>query len=81
MAKEKSFWRREVVLRVERQLGEFLLIIGSLLAFKGIEPYLDLLKLNDAWWIFGGFIVVGLAVNRLVSYEKKLKMTEREITL
>lgn len=64
------------ILRIERQLGEFFLIIGSLLVFKGIEPYLDTLNLSDFWWILAGFLVVGLAVNRLVSYEKRLKLLE-----
>jgi len=76
MAREKSFWDSNLILRTERQLGEFLLIIGSLLAFKGIEPYLDVLQLSDFWWMLAGFVVVGLAVNRLVSYERKLKLLE-----
>jgi len=72
----KSFWKTITILRFERQLGEFFLIIGSLLVFKGIEPFLDMLKLNDFWWIVGGFLVVGFAVTRLVSYERKLKALE-----
>lgn len=73
---KKSFWAKRIVIRIERQLGEFFLIIGSLLVFKGIEPYLDTLQLNDFWWIITGFLVVGFAVDRLVSYEQKLKVLE-----
>jgi hypothetical protein len=71
-----SFFESIRFLRIERQLGEFFLIIGALLVFKGLEPYLDTLQLNDLWWILAGFIVVGLAVNRLMSYERKLKKLE-----
>jgi hypothetical protein len=72
----RSFWESALFLKIERQFGEFFLIIGALLVFKGLEPYLDTLQLNDLWWIFAGFIVVGLAVNRLISYERKLKKLE-----
>jgi hypothetical protein len=74
--KKTNFFAREIVLRIERQMGEFLLIIGSLLSFKGIEPYLDTLQLMNVWWIIFGFAAVGIAVTRLVSYEKKLRITD-----
>lgn len=77
MAKEKQTNNSSKFLKIERQLGEFFLIIGSLLVFKGLEPYLDLLNLNDFWWIVTGFIVVGIAVNRLISYETKFKLIEQ----
>ena len=73
---KKPSKKSQIILRIERQLGEFLLIIGSLLVFKGLEPYLDTLQLNDFWWIITGFLVVGIAVNRLISYERKSKLVE-----
>lgn len=64
-------------IRDERQFGEFFLIIGSLIVYKGVEPYLNF-NVEPYWYALIGFLVVGFAINRLMAYDKKLAMDKHE---